>query len=64
MKIKEREIRIAEEIDAPKALNKYGIDFVTPFQGWNLFWRFCSQGVALGCYMLRFQREVLAILPC
>jgi hypothetical protein len=30
-----------------------GIDFVTPFQGLNLFGERCSQGVALGCLVLR-----------
>jgi hypothetical protein len=30
-----------------------GIDFVTPFQGLNLFGKRCSQGVALGCPVLR-----------
>jgi hypothetical protein len=33
-----------------------GIDFVTPFQGLNLFWGRCSQGVALGCPILRLWR--------
>jgi hypothetical protein len=33
-----------------------GIDFVTPFQGLNLFWGRCSQGVALGCLVLRLWR--------
>ncbi len=33
-----------------------GIDFVTPFQGLNLFVGHGTQGVALGCLVLRFQR--------
>jgi hypothetical protein len=33
-----------------------GIDFVTPFQGLNLFGERCSQGVALGCPVLRLWR--------
>jgi hypothetical protein len=33
-----------------------GIDFVTPFQGLNLVWERCSQGVALGCPVLRLWR--------
>ncbi len=35
-----------------------GIDFVTPFQGLNGL-RDCSQGVALGCHVVRFQRDDL-----
>jgi hypothetical protein len=33
-----------------------GIDFVTPFQGLNLFDERCSQGVAPGCPILRLWR--------
>ena len=29
-----------------------GIDFVTPFQGLNMFLGRCSQGVALGCHVI------------
>ena len=29
-----------------------GIDYVTPLQGLNLFWKRCSQGVALGCHVI------------
>jgi hypothetical protein len=29
-----------------------GIDFVTPFQGLNMFDERCSQGVALGCHVI------------
>jgi hypothetical protein len=35
-----------------------GTDFVTPFQGLNLFGDHKSQGVALGYHVLRFQRMV------
>jgi putative transposase len=34
-----------------------GTDFVTPFQGLELFGYAASQGVALGCLVARFQRE-------
>jgi REP element-mobilizing transposase RayT len=33
-----------------------GIDFVTPFQGLNLLLGRCSQGIALGCPVLRLWR--------
>jgi hypothetical protein len=33
-----------------------GIDFVTPFQGLNLFGERCSRGVAPGCLVLRLWR--------
>ena len=29
-----------------------GIDFVTPFQGLNMFWGHRSQGVALGYHVM------------
>jgi hypothetical protein len=35
-----------------------GIDFVPPFQGLNLFWGRCSQGVALGCHVSTFQAAI------
>jgi len=36
-----------------------GIDFVTPFQGSDLFGDACSQGVALGYPVSRFQRGMI-----
>lgn len=46
----------ANAITSPWMNDMCGIDFVTPFQGSNIFENARSQGVALGCHVARFQR--------
>lgn len=46
----------ANDIMSPSMNDMCGIDFVTPFQGLDLFGNACSQGAALGCLVARFQR--------
>jgi hypothetical protein len=40
-----------------------GNDFIPPFQGLNGCWGRESQGVALGCHVLRFQRNRTCATP-